>query len=327
VIAATVLGGTSIFGGVASVIGAAVGAVMIGMIDDALVLYGLNVYQQEIIRGIIIVVAVIVTTRRSWRLDMPNPALKRLDVIGVGDTCLDIAVNVERIPRRDEKVRGWLVGKNPGGVVGNFCCAAAKFGVRTGLVTVVGDDEFGRLCVNDYRSFQADDRGIIIKPNGSTYFCFVLLDSSGEKALTIVETPLLIPAIEDIDISYLNDARYVHLCSLGLELARFVVDQLKTTDVRVSIDLESTAAGAGLEDWESILASTHVLFCNQAGLAALVKDLDEAACIHRLLGLGVKVVVVTKGACGGNRGYPARDILLSCFSCHSQGQHRGRWLL
>jgi ribose transport system permease protein len=65
VIAATVLGGTSIFGGVASVIGAAVGAVMIGMIDNALVLYGLNVYQQEIIRGIIIVVAVIVTTRRS----------------------------------------------------------------------------------------------------------------------------------------------------------------------------------------------------------------------------------------------------------------------
>jgi ribose transport system permease protein len=65
VIAATVLGGTSIFGGVASVIGAALGAVMIGMIDNALVLYGLNVYQQEIIRGIIIVVAVIITTRRS----------------------------------------------------------------------------------------------------------------------------------------------------------------------------------------------------------------------------------------------------------------------
>jgi ribose/xylose/arabinose/galactoside ABC-type transport system permease subunit len=35
------------------------------MIDNALVLYGLNVYQQEIIRGIIIVVAVIITTRRS----------------------------------------------------------------------------------------------------------------------------------------------------------------------------------------------------------------------------------------------------------------------
>ena len=230
---------------------------------------------------------------------MANSTLKRLDVIGVGDTCLDIAVNVERIPRRDEKIRGRLVGKNPGGVVGNFCCAAAKFGARTGLVTVVGDDEFGRLCVDDYRSFQVDDRGIKIKPNGSTYFCFVLLDSSGEKELTIVETPLLIPAIEDVDISYLNDARYVHLSSLGLELARFVVEQLKTTDVRVSIDLESTAAGAGLEDWESILESTYILFSNQAGLAALVKHSDEAACVDRLLGLGVKVVVVTKGSFGG----------------------------
>ena len=50
---------------------------------------------------------------------MANSELKRLDVIGVGDTCLDIAVNVDRIPRRDEKIRGRLVGKNPGGVVGN----------------------------------------------------------------------------------------------------------------------------------------------------------------------------------------------------------------
>jgi sugar/nucleoside kinase (ribokinase family) len=245
---------------------------------------------------------------------MPAPVLKRLDVIGVGDTCVDIAVKVERIPRRDEKIRGRLVGKNPGGVVGNFCCAAAKFGARTGLVTVVGDDEFGRLCVEDYRSFRMDDRGIKIKPNGATYFCFVLLDSSGEKALTIVETPLLIPATDDIDISYLVEARYVHLSSLGFELVRYVVDQLKTTDVRVSIDLESTAAGAGLADWESILESTYILFCNQTGLAALLKDSDEAACVDRLLGLGVKVVVITKGSVGGTVATREETFFYPAFS-------------
>lgn len=62
VIAATVLGGTSIFGGKASVLGAAVGAIMIGMINNALILYGLGVYQQQIIRGLIIIVAVALTT-------------------------------------------------------------------------------------------------------------------------------------------------------------------------------------------------------------------------------------------------------------------------
>ena len=65
VIAATVLGGTSIYGGRATVLGAAIGAIMIGMIDNALIMYGLDVYQQMIIRGIIIISAVVVTTSRD----------------------------------------------------------------------------------------------------------------------------------------------------------------------------------------------------------------------------------------------------------------------
>ncbi|MDR1745385.1 MAG: ABC transporter permease [Planctomycetota bacterium] len=65
VIAATVLGGTSINGGRASIVGAALGAVMIGMLDNALVLYGLDVYRQMIVRGIVIILAVALTTKRD----------------------------------------------------------------------------------------------------------------------------------------------------------------------------------------------------------------------------------------------------------------------
>lgn len=64
-IAASVLGGTSIFGGIASVFGAGAGAIMIGMIDSALVMYGLDVYQQMIVRGIVIIIAVATTTKRG----------------------------------------------------------------------------------------------------------------------------------------------------------------------------------------------------------------------------------------------------------------------
>lgn len=60
-IAAAVLGGTSIFGGKASVTGACIGAIMMGMINNALVMYGLDVYQQMIIRGAIILIAVAIT--------------------------------------------------------------------------------------------------------------------------------------------------------------------------------------------------------------------------------------------------------------------------
>lgn len=60
-IAAAVLGGTSIVGGKASVAGACIGAIILGMINNALVMYGLDVYQQMIVRGLIILVAVAFT--------------------------------------------------------------------------------------------------------------------------------------------------------------------------------------------------------------------------------------------------------------------------
>ncbi|MEA4854531.1 MAG: ABC transporter permease [Christensenella sp.] len=58
VIAAVILGGTSMAGGTGSVIGALVGSMLMGMINNGLILAGLSVSQQTIIRGVIIILAV-----------------------------------------------------------------------------------------------------------------------------------------------------------------------------------------------------------------------------------------------------------------------------
>jgi ribose transport system permease protein len=64
VIAAAVLGGTSLFGGVGSVVGSIVGALMIGLINNGLILMGLEFSQQLIARGVIIILAVTVARSR-----------------------------------------------------------------------------------------------------------------------------------------------------------------------------------------------------------------------------------------------------------------------
>jgi ribose transport system permease protein len=64
VIAAVILGGTSLFGGRASVIGSLLGSVMIGLINNGLILAGLESSQQEVVRGVIIVVAVALARRK-----------------------------------------------------------------------------------------------------------------------------------------------------------------------------------------------------------------------------------------------------------------------
>jgi ribose transport system permease protein len=58
VIAATILGGTSLFGGKGSIIGTFVGALLIGTINNGLIIMGLDVSEQYMIAGAIIIVAV-----------------------------------------------------------------------------------------------------------------------------------------------------------------------------------------------------------------------------------------------------------------------------
>jgi len=63
VIAAAIVGGTSMNGGKATVVGALVGSLLMSMINNGLILAGLNASQQMIVRGIIILVAVSLSLR------------------------------------------------------------------------------------------------------------------------------------------------------------------------------------------------------------------------------------------------------------------------
>jgi ribose transport system permease protein len=64
VIAAVILGGTSLFGGAGSVIGALFGSLLIGLINNGLILAGFDNSQQQIIRGLIIIVAVALARKK-----------------------------------------------------------------------------------------------------------------------------------------------------------------------------------------------------------------------------------------------------------------------
>lgn len=63
-IAAVILGGTSLFGGAGSVIGTLFGSLMISLINNGLILAGLESSQQQVVRGAIIILAVALARRK-----------------------------------------------------------------------------------------------------------------------------------------------------------------------------------------------------------------------------------------------------------------------
>ena len=67
VIAAVIVGGTRLNGGIGSVPGALVGSLLMGMLNNGLILMGLSVSEQMMVRGLIILSAVALTLREPNR--------------------------------------------------------------------------------------------------------------------------------------------------------------------------------------------------------------------------------------------------------------------
>jgi len=63
VIAAVVIGGTRLFGGQGSVLGAAVGSLLMGMLTNGLILWGFSSSQQLIAQGALLLSAIAITLR------------------------------------------------------------------------------------------------------------------------------------------------------------------------------------------------------------------------------------------------------------------------
>jgi len=64
-IAASVIGGTSFDGGIGTVGGAVIGALVLGVLRNGLTLLGVQAYWQQILEGLIIIVAVIIDMRKN----------------------------------------------------------------------------------------------------------------------------------------------------------------------------------------------------------------------------------------------------------------------
>lgn len=67
VIAAVIVGGTALNGGRGSIVGAFIGALLMGMLNNGLILMGLAVSDQMIVRGVIILAAVALSLRNTAR--------------------------------------------------------------------------------------------------------------------------------------------------------------------------------------------------------------------------------------------------------------------
>ncbi|MDO4322815.1 MAG: carbohydrate kinase family protein [Lachnospiraceae bacterium] len=223
--------------------------------------------------------------------------MKTLDIIGIGDASMDILVSVDRLPAHDDKVKGKILGKYPGGIISNFLCAAAKFGASCGGIICVGNDDYGKTALAELQSYGIDTSRCVIH-NDDTYFTITCLDDSGEKSMLICMNQTTQPIISEIDFSYLDQAEFVHMIGTYSDLVRKVGRYVREKDIRLSVDIERQAFTIPLEERMEICSLAFVAFPNEEGISYFTGCDQIAEAAAKMLEWGTKIVVVTRGSNG-----------------------------
>ncbi len=218
-----------------------------------------------------------------------------MDVIGVGDIDVDIYLHVGHIPARDEKVSANNVGFFPGGMVANFLVALRRLGTTCAFHGPIGSDEFGVTATDDLICNQVDVSAIVVKPGKKTYFCVVMLDESGEKALVVAPTDCIEPEVKDISEVAIRSAKHLH-STFGGPAQLKAIEIARRNGLTVSVDFEPSAVkGKNVDD---VLAQIDIAFINQNALTWMSAAPTPARAIADILSRGPKIVCTTFGKQG-----------------------------
>jgi sugar/nucleoside kinase (ribokinase family) len=107
----------------------------------------------------------------------------RLDLVAVGNAVIDHTHRVSVLPRRDEGVFILDRRSGPGGVEANVITAAARLGLRTGLIARIGSDPDGMMILDDLKQRDVDVTRVQVGCEDATAYTFVFVDGRGDRIM------------------------------------------------------------------------------------------------------------------------------------------------
>jgi len=107
------------------------------------------------------------------------------NIVVVGSINMDLVVRASRIPIPGETVLGRDFGTYPGGKGANQAVAAARQGASVNFIGRVGDDEFGRLLLDELELNGVDVKHVHKDETAATGVALITLNEDGENTIVV----------------------------------------------------------------------------------------------------------------------------------------------
>ncbi len=230
-----------------------------------------------------------------------------LDVLAFGEALVDFFPPLPGLPLAEVEV----FHRQLGGAPANVAVGLARLGVRVGLMTLVGPDEFGRFVRAQLQREGVDVAAVGVHRTAKTGVTFVSVAADGGRSFLFFRHPSADQMIAEVDVdpAQVGRARIFHFGSSTLSREPARAATLRALDLAVS----GGAVVCSDPNWRphlwddpseaapllrSLMPKLDIVKISDDELGPLAGTSDAEAGARALAALGAKLVVVTLGARG-----------------------------
>jgi len=229
--------------------------------------------------------------------------MNKIEIIGIGALNVDHVYKVENILDDGESVVE-EAGCFPGGSAANTIYGLAKLGISDAFIGAVGDDDEGRLVIDDFEKVGVNTSQIVLKQGVKTGATLCLSTPPGKRSIYVIPGANNLLSENDLDLDYMNRIKLLHLSSFvndrQFQLSLELMGKLAPS-VRLIFSPGELYVTRGLEALAPILARTDILFVNRNEVERLTgEDFKNGA--EACQKQGCQIVVVTLGKVKGLAG-------------------------
>jgi ribokinase len=217
-------------------------------------------------------------------------------VIVIGSSNTDMVIKSQNLPEKGETVMGGVFEIFAGGKGANQAVAIARSGADVTFVSVVGDDDFGKVTIRNLKAENIDTKFVKTVSGTASGVALIMVDEDGENIISVAPGANYKLSIDDI-----NEIDFSDYCSavFQLEIPMRTVEQgIRSAGMAGCKVILNPAPAAELEN--DVFEYVDYLIPNRNELALLAgnDNADFEGSARSLIELGVKNVIVTLGSEG-----------------------------
>ncbi|MGY5876267.1 MAG: PfkB family carbohydrate kinase [Candidatus Thorarchaeota archaeon] len=218
-----------------------------------------------------------------------------IEVAAIGRANIDVSMSVDKLPKQAAHIISKGGHISVGGSATNFAMQSARLGVKTGLVSCIGNDPYGQMVQKDLAKIGVDTKSMLVLDKQQTGLFFAVTDSSNNSMIFVEPGANRFLDKHSLDEEYIARARTIHVAGGFPMMTTMAADIATTNGLILSLD---PGRAAWSVDYSKVLLKTDLLFVNQKELVDYFKINPTKTALKAFAKTFPGIVIVKQGTKG-----------------------------